>query len=327
MRVFNVKIHPSGVAFPAEEGKDILRSARKAGVWLPFECGWGSCGSCKATVVEGEYAELFPNAPALRPRDRQRRRIITCQTTPLSDLVLEAPVLREPPEDLHVKEYIGVLLQNQVLAPHVHRLVFWVDSPVSFIPGQYAIFHLGGTLRRAYSMCSLPGSEMEFLVRRYEGGQGSPRMADLLPGEKVRLELPYGRAYLRKTSRPIVMVAGGTGVAPILAMARSWSTWKDPPALWVFYGARTSQDLVLLTELEKALEQRPAHLMVTVNEPEEQWRGETGLVSEVVARHLPRPWSVYEWYVAGPPAMVSAVRKLLDAEEVPIAQVHYDSFG
>src|SRR4051794_25257509 len=101
-----VTIEPSGRSFTVEEGETILGAARRAGIWLQFECGWGSCGMCKATLVEGDVKCMLPDAPALSERDQRRRRIILCQSVPESDVVLKGCTLMEgPPENLATADY------------------------------------------------------------------------------------------------------------------------------------------------------------------------------------------------------------------------------
>jgi len=327
-RSFTVKILPSGVGFEAPEGLDLLRSARLAGYWLPFECGWGGCGTCKVTLLDGEVEVLFPEAPAITPRDVRRRRILACQTAPRGAVVIEALVSDAPPEDLTVEQYEARVRENHQLAPGIHLLVLELDRPASFLPGQYALVAAGSGLRRAYSMANLPGSSIvEFVIRRYPQGRVSQILTSLRKGEELSLELPYGRAYLRKTDRPIVMVAGGTGIAPVLAMVQSWGLWEEPPPLWVFYGARTPSDLVLRKRLEEALQKGPGRLVLTVDQGEPGWAGEVGLLPGVVERWLPQSWEDYVWYVAGPPPMVRAMKALLEREGVSIDRVRYDSFG
>ncbi|WP_218917964.1 2Fe-2S iron-sulfur cluster binding domain-containing protein [Kyrpidia tusciae] len=324
-------LKPSGHSFTVKGGETILAAARRAGIWLPFECGWGSCGTCKATLAEGQVRCLFPEAPALSERDRRRRRVILCQSVPESDVVLEARVLDGPPENLNTSEYHAVLADVETLAPEVARFRFQLDRPADYRPGQYAILHLGDGLRRAYSMANLPGTrEMELIARRYPNGPGSQTLFALSPGAELTLELPYGAAYLRETSRPLVFVAGGTGIAPILGLTREWTSRGDRRGngLMIFYGARTPGDLVCLDELRELTRSfSQAQVIPAVNEGDAGWEGEVGLVTDALVRRLKEPWDEHEFYMAGPPVMVQAVLALLEERGVPITRVHYDSFG
>lgn len=287
---------------------------------------------CKATLVEGHVRCLLPDAPALSERDQRRRRIILCQSVPESDVVLKGCMMMEgPPENLATADYRAVIADVEALAPEVARFRLQLNRPAVYRPGQYAILTLGDELRRAYSMANLPGTrEVEFIARRYPNGPGSQKLFSLFPGAILTLELPYGAAYLRETSRPLVFIAGGTGIAPILALTREWVLHggRTGKSLTIFYGARTPRDLVCLEELQQLTRSFPqAQVIPVVNEGSAGWSGEVGFVTDALLQRLVEPWDGYEFYMAGPPVMVQSVLKLMGERGVSITQVHYDSFG
>jgi toluene monooxygenase electron transfer component len=331
MEEYVVTVKPSGITFSVQHGETILNAARKRGIWLPFECGWGSCGTCKATLNEGQVKCLLPDAPSLSERDRRRRRIILCQSVPESDVVLETRVLDGSPDNLATADYHAVVTDVEILAPEVARFRLQLDQIPFYQAGQYAILNLGDGLRRAYSMANLPGTrEVEFIARRYPQGVGSQKLFELSPGMELTLELPYGATYLRETSRPLVFIAGGTGIAPILAMIRQLVSngKREGSGCTVFYGARTPGDLVCLDELQQLVGSlSQAKVIPVVNEGAAEWNMEVGFVTDALIRRLEEPWEKYEFYIAGPPVMVQAVLRLLEERGVPITQVHYDSFG
>jgi toluene monooxygenase electron transfer component len=251
---------------------------------------------------------------------------------PESDVVLKGCTLLEgPPENLATADYRAVIADVEELAPEVARFRLQLDRAAVYQPGQYAILTLGDGLRRAYSMANLPGTrEVEFIARRYPNGPGSQKLFSLSPGTELTLELPYGAAYLRETSRPLVFIAGGTGIAPILALTREWAFrgGRTGRSLTIIYGARTPRDLVCLEELRQLTRSFPqAYVIPTVNEGGAGWSGEVGFVTDALLRCLAEPWDGYEFYMAGPPVMVQSVLKLLEERGVSITRVHYDSFG
>ncbi len=329
--MYTVTVAPHGLTFQVREGEPILVAARRQGIWLPFECGWGSCGTCKVTLVDGEVRSLFPQAPAIKPRDARRKRILTCQSTPCSDVVLRVMGDLEPRRDLPTADYRGVLAEVETLAPDIRRFRFALDRPARFLAGQYAILELAPGLRRAYSMANLPGApEVEFIVKRYPGGRGSELLFALEPGEEVPVELPYGAAYLRPVSGPVAFVAGGTGIAPILGLLRHGIASGELAGwpVYVFYGARTPEELVCLDALEHLVARLPTGVLVPVVErAADSWQGQTGFVTEAMQRQLPEPWANYTFYMAGPPPMIRAALRLLEEANVPITQLYFDSFG
>ncbi|MGJ5177551.1 2Fe-2S iron-sulfur cluster-binding protein [Bradyrhizobium oligotrophicum] len=325
-----LRIEPDGVAMDAADHETILQAARRAGVALAYECGWGSCGSCKVTLVDGQVELIFPGAPAVNPRDARRNRILACQSRAISDITItRGPGTWSAPAPRCV-EQPAVLRDVVDLAPEVRQFSFETAEPIDFRPGQYAILHLGADLRRSYSMCNLPGSNvLQFIARRYDGGKGSNALAALTPGARITIEAPFGACTLRRQPGRKVFVAGGTGIAPILAMMREAADARldfGPPAD-VIYGARTPADLAAGDMLQAAIARVPqARYRPVVENAPSGWPHAAGFVTDAIKATVPDP-AAAEFYVAGPPVMVNAVKSLLRSADVPITQVHYDSFG
>ncbi|MFN8194820.1 MAG: 2Fe-2S iron-sulfur cluster-binding protein [Nocardioidaceae bacterium] len=250
-RTHVVEIAGTGDRFEVREGERILTAARRAGLWLPFECGWGSCGTCKATLVEGETRLVFAGAPAVDARDERRRRVVLCQSTAVSDLVLKPlRVDREPVPERPTVDVRAVLTSVEPLSEDISGFRFETSEPVPFRPGQYAVLEVAPGLRRCYSMANLPGgSELELVAKRYPGGVGSSGLFGLPVGAEVAVEAPYGDMWLRPSDRPVVLVAGGTGVSAILALLRELAGSRSQRRVLVAYGATRAPDLVRWAEL------------------------------------------------------------------------------
>lgn len=323
---FCVRIAGTDRQFAVGAGERILGAARRAGVWLPFECGWGSCGTCKVTLLEGEVELLHPDAPAVDPRDARRRRVLICQTTARSDLVVK--VLRVGPTEARpTRDHRAELLAAEQLGPDIGRFRFRLDTVGVYRPGQYAIVDLGG-VRRCYSMAGPAGSDtVEFIAKRYPGGAGSGALFALEPGAQVLLELPYGDMWLRPGVRDVVLTAGGTGLSPILALLCQLAAAGDTRRIHVFYGANTSEELVCWEEVQALVAGLPhARLHGALATPTDAWSGTTGLVTDALGPRLDE-LAAADHYLAGPPVMVDAVLALLRAAGTPIDRLHYDRFG
>ncbi|WP_246741448.1 2Fe-2S iron-sulfur cluster-binding protein [Bradyrhizobium aeschynomenes] len=325
-----LRIEPDGVAIDAADHDSILQAARRGGVSLAYECGWGSCGACKLTLVDGEVELMFPGAPAVNPRDARRNRILACQSRAISDIIVaRGPGDWSAPAPRCIEQQ-AILLAVEDLAPEIRQFSFETAEPIAFRPGQYAILHLGVGLRRCYSMSNLPGSRLlQFIAKRYDGGRGSNALAALAPGARLTIEAPFGACTLRREPGRKVFVAGGTGVAPILAMLREAAAARldfEAP-VDVLYGARTPADLAAGDMLAAAVARIPyaRHLPVVEIAPE-SWPHASGFVTAAITSTIAEP-AAAEFYVAGPPVMVNAVKALLRSADVPITQVHYDSFG
>ncbi|GEL19435.1 2Fe-2S iron-sulfur cluster binding domain-containing protein [Pseudonocardia asaccharolytica] len=333
MNRYAVTVAGGGPTFEAGAGERILGAARRAGVWLPFECGWGSCALCKVTLVEGEVGLLFPDAPAVTPRDARRRRILTCQSTPRSDLTIKPlavglMVRSETPAERPTADHTGELVGRDELGPDIRRFVFRLERAADFREGQYAILDFGDGLRRCYSMSSRSGSPLvEFVTKRYPGRAGSERLHSLPLGATVELELPYGDMWLRPGARPVVLIAGGVGISAVLALLRQLHAAVDPRPVLVFYGAGSRPELVCWDEVEHLVHGLPGgSLHGALTSPENGWPGTNGLVTDALAEHLPAPETA-DHYLAGPPPMVDAVLAHLRARGVELTRIHYDRFG
>lgn len=328
----SIKVEPHGLSFRAREGETILGAARRAGIWLPFECGWGDCGTCKLTLKEGEVRSLFPEAPAIKPQDERRNRILVCQSVALSDLVLQVKKkeLDSPREDLPTEDYRGTLVSRREVGAGIYSLHFALDAPARFMPGQYAMVEFAPGLRRAYLIANLAGEErVELIVKRKEGGAASEHLLGLASGDDLLFEIPYGAGYYRETGRAPVFIACGVGIASTLAMLRWLAIHGDGETkpCYVFYGAPSSEELVLLDELEDLAHSLGAKLIPTVEQPGSGWKGKVGTVAEAIERFLPPPWEEYAFYAAGPESLVNGVLGVLKSAGIRVTRIRAESFG
>ncbi len=341
---FRVALAGTDDSFVVAPGESVLDAARRAGYWLPFECGWGSCARCKATLVEGELEYLFAQAPAIDERDQRRKRFLLCQTTPLSDCVVKPlRIDDQPPAERPVVDLAATLVRIEEIGPDIREFTFTLAAAngeaveADFRPGQYATLEIADGLRRCYSMSSLPGAnEISFIVKRYEGRPGSTAMFALEPGAVLGMQLPYGDMWLRDLDRPAILIAGGTGISAILSMVRSIvgdPAWADRH-VHVLYGAATRSELVCWEELEAITEAaHRQYLHGALVQADESWAGGEGLVTHTLTALLSSALSAdhdllgAEVYLAGPPPMVRAVQEVLNENGIQLDRIHVDSFG
>lgn len=332
--IHRVAICGTDLEFEVAEGERILGAALRAGAWVPFECGWGSCGKCKMTLVEGEVETLFADAPSITPRDARRARILACQSAPVTDVVVKPTwVEASPRAGFATQRCAAKLTHRDEIGPAIFRLRFVLDRSLPFHEGQHAIIDLGGGLRRCYSMSNLSMSncdcstEVEFIMKRYSDRTGSEAVSGLLPGTRVQIEMPYGDMWIRDTGATACLVAGGTGIAPILGMLRRLVAEGEGRPVRVVYGANARDELVCWEELAHLIEQLPdADLVGALMTPQPGWCGIEGLVTHALEPMLDDLRGA-EFYIAGPPVMTNSVRKLLSDNEIQLDKIHYDSFG
>lgn len=322
-----VTLDPSGAGFDQAPGQRLLEAAREAGHWLPFECGWGSCGTCKATLVSGDVEVLVPEAAALSERDARRRRILLCQSSATTDVIIKPlRVSDEPDPARRVRRLHGTVSSCIEVAPDVVDVTVDLGEALDFRPGQFAIVHGPQDERRCYSFAGEPGAAaVRFIVKRYAGRPVSTWVASLAVGDDVVLEGPYGDVWLRDSPRPLLMIAGGTGISAILALVRDATARQQHRDLTVVYGARAQADLAVLDELAALVSAHGgARLLPVVESGTPPDGGLQGRVTDVLPE-LDVP--AYDVYLAGPPAMVDAVDLVLIERGASRDRLFVDRFG
>ena len=333
-----IRIDGGTVAVEQAPEDTVLRAVLRAGMGFPYECNSGGCGSCKFDVIEGQVDTLWPDAPGLTERDRKRNRHLACQSRAVGDVVIKVRLGDEYVPKVTPRRRVARFVESVDITHDLREFRFATSSPANFLPGQFASLMLPGVpSARAYSMSNLPNAagQWHFQIRRVPNGQGTQYLFEhLRAGDAVELDGPYGLAWLREDSpRDIVCVAGGSGLAPMVSIARGACAagMLAIRRLHFFYGARTQQDLCG-EEFLRALPDFPAAIRWhgSVSSPQADqapWRGDTGFVHEAVMRHLGPDLANYEFYFAGPPPMTQALQEMLMVKcQVPYQQIHFDRF-
>lgn len=330
--VHTVTVEGQGVSFPCAADDTLLGAALRAGLGLAHECASGGCGSCKVELRAGAVALAYPASPGLKPREQEKGRRLACMARPASDLTIRFREAVEARPRVRPSRRPARLVARRMLTHDMVELRFAVGADDAFVPGQFALLQVPGLpSARAYSMANLPGSgEWHFQVRRVPGGASSGYLLDALAvGAPLTIDGPYGTAYYRAGSgREVVCVAGGSGLAPMLSVARAalGDPGFGPRRLAFYYGARTTRDLIDPSALgldDARLSFRP----VVSAEGEADWAGARGFVHEHLRDSLEGDFGARDFYLAGPPPMVEATRRLLLLERsTPADQVHYDRF-
>ena len=328
---YTVTLQASGKRFAAAAGETVLEAARRAGLALPYSCLAGVCGSCKATLVSGDCD--YPHNPpsALNAAEQSRHQVLLCQAVPASDLVIAArevaSVAGMPRRTLPLK-----LLERELLAPDVMRLRLTPPraEPLAYLAGQYLDVLLRGGKRRAFSIANAPHDDdaIELHVRRVAGGDFTQRVfSDLAPGAVLRVEAPLGTFVAREDSeRPMILVAGGTGFAPIKALIEHFLHLGTRRPLHLYWGARTPQDLYLRALPQAWAAATPTlRFVAVVSDPEAAAGDRSGLVHEAVLEDHP-DLSPFDIYMSGPPALIDAGRRSFVQAGLPEERLYYDSF-
>ena len=314
---------------PVEAGDTILASLLRAGVPFPFSCQAGNCGTCKCELVSGDVLELEHSEHALAPEERAKGIILACRTQVWDDTV----VRRIDAEELvmHPSRVMRCrVLELEDLTHDIKgvRLAIEAGGPFVFSAGQYAQLEFAAGLSRHYSMASTPQeAALAFHIRHMPGGRTSAHVAtQLKPGDKVKVSGPLGVAYLRENhAGPALLVAGGSGLAPIQAILRTMLERGHGAPVTLYFGVRSERDLyheALLKDLAARHSNFSYH--VVLSEQKGAAGRRYGLVHEAI--ELPEPVQGVMAYLAGPPVMVEAATSLLASRGLLPRQIHADAF-
>ena len=316
---YKVTLQPSGHSFDVEPGESILRAGLAAGYSIPFSCKQGVCRNCRGLLVAGQV-DLGDVHPAyLGEADRAQGYVHLCQANALSDVTFEIHE-REGFSGIVVRKVPCRIARLEHPAPDVTimHLRLPMNENMMFVAGQHLEFILPGDERRTYSIASKPSVDgvtaLEVHIRHVPGGMFSDTMlSKMKERELLKFEGPLGSFCLnRDSTKPIVMVAGGTGFAPLKAMienAFELNLDQQRP-ITLYWGARTRQGLYRAELPEAWAAEHPNFRFVPVlSEPTSAcaWSGRTGFVHEAVRADHP-DMSGVEVYACGSPPMVDAAR-------------------
>ncbi|WP_156296914.1 2Fe-2S iron-sulfur cluster-binding protein [Mycobacterium paragordonae] len=329
-----VRLEPSGIEFPVSVDEDILTAALRHRVALRYGCRQGKCSSCKQWLVEGDADDSRASVYAMLREERENGAILLCCAQPRTDLVIqidragkeeELPSL-EPPA-----KYTAVVVEQRSLTATLIELRLQLDRPMMFRAGQYTELLLAESgLRRTYSIVNPPsaGAELTFCIKRVPDGMFSGRLSDLAPGAPMQLEGPFGTLFLRETSRPVIAVAIGSGIAPILSMLTDAAERSFDYPIRFYYGAAHADDLVYLNRLSRLQERLTDFQFIPClsrGDAHGVANGRQGQVARVIAADL-RDASNCDAYLCGAPSMCDTVAELLEWKGLPANRIHTDRF-
>ncbi len=330
---YKVTIKPSGHEFWVEAGETVLDAALRADCMLPYGCRNGACGVCLGKILAGTVDYPGGTPPALSDRQQAEGKALFCQARPRNDLLIEAREISAL-GDIAVKTLPCRVMGMDKLAPDVMRLYLKLPAAerLQFLAGQYISILLREGRRRDFSLANPPHADeyLEIHVRKVPGGEFTTFVFEQLREKTIlRFQGPLGSFFLREDSlRPVIMMAGGTGFAPIKSMLEHVFYKGIARPVHLYWGARARQDLYL-SELPEAWAEKYANFRYTsvLSEPrpEDDWQGRTGWVHEAVAADYP-DLSTYEVYMSGPPPMITAARPVFTAQGLPEEHLFYDSF-
>ncbi|WP_068639124.1 benzoate 1,2-dioxygenase electron transfer component BenC [Thauera butanivorans] len=309
----------------------VADAAYRQGVNVPIDCRDGACGACKCKAESGQYELGFYIDDAMSEEEAGLGYVLTCQMHPRSDCVVNVPVSSDVCKIRQATLSASVDEVRQ-LSPSTISLVLQgpgIDK-LAFLPGQYANLEVPGTTRtRAYSFSSMPAEgKVAFLIRNVPDGLMSGYLTERArPGDTIRLAGPIGSFYLRDVARPVLMLAGGTGLAPFLAMLdKLVAQGGSAHPVHLIYGVNTDADVVALDRLDAFKAALPNFSYeVCVVADDSAWPKKGYVTAHIEPAHL--NGGEVDIYLCGPPPMVEAVAHDLRERQIEPKSFHYEKFA
>jgi CDP-4-dehydro-6-deoxyglucose reductase len=330
---FTVTIRPSGHQFTLESSDSILSAALREGFTLPYGCRNGACGSCKGRLVSGEIDHGDYQDGALSEPEKASGLALFCCAKPLSDLTIECREIGAV-KDIQIRKMPARVQQLERLAHDVVRIRLRLpqNERLQYLAGQYLDIHMRDGQRRSFSMANAPHDDtlLELHVRNYGGVFSRYAFEQLKERDIIRFEGPYGTFFLREdSSKPIILLASGTGFAPIKAIAEHAFYQKLGRPIGLYWGGRIRSDLYL-DELAQGWQTKQAGFryvpVLSEAKTEDQWRGRSGFVHRAVMDDFP-DLSGHQVYACGNPLMVDAARtEFIGSCGLPAEEFYSDAF-
>lgn len=334
---FTVTVQPSGHTFTVERDEAVLPAAIRQGVGLPYGCKDGACGSCKSRLKDGRVIHGAHQLKALSPAEEEAGYILTCCATPQTDLVIESREVVGAGQ-FPIKKMPCRVSRIDKPAPDVAvlKLQLPANDHLQYHAGQYVEFILRDGARRSYSMANAPHTQeaqpgIELHIRHMPGGKFTDHVFGAMKEKEIlRMEGPFGSFFLREDSdKPIVLLASGTGFAPIKAIVEHMEFKALTRPTVLYWGCRSRADLYLDDWAQAAAARLPWLRYVPVlSEPkaEDGWSGRTGFVHQAVMADLP-DLSGHQVYACGAPIMVESARRDFVAHcGLPDEEFYADAF-
>ncbi len=317
-------------------GRSLLTTLKDERIFIPSACGGrGSCGLCKLRVLSGAGEALATELPWLETAERAAGVRLSCQVKVRGDLAIEIPEAL-----FRVREYQARVTSLRDLTYDIKELkIQLIDPPtIDFKAGQYVQIEVppyeltSEPIYRAYSVASDPVEQgvIELEIRYVPNGICTTYVHHHLKvGDAMTLNGPHGEFGLHEGTGEIICIAGGSGMAPIKSILFEMQRTGNARPVRYFFGARSCRDLFLVEEM-RALEGRMPNLKfipaLSEPRPEDHWDGETGLITQVVDRHVTSV-DGSQAYLCGSPLMIDACIKVLTAKGLPASQIYFDKFS
>lgn len=331
---FQITVQPSGHQFHCDEDETILAAAIRAGVGLPYGCKNGACSSCKGKVLSGAVRHKAHQERALSLDEEKAGFALFCCATTSADLVIEAREVAGS-DEFPIRKMPSRVTTLEKVAPDVIVMTLQLpaNETLKFRAGQYIEFMLRDGKRRSYSIATAPGLDQPVTlhIRHLPGGLFTDQVFTTMKERDIlRFEGPMGTFFVREDSdKPIVLLASGTGFAPIKAIVEHLRAQGSTRPMTLYWGGRRPHDLYMDALCREWADTLPhfSYVPVVSNAlPEDAWSGRVGFVHHAVLADLP-DLSGHQVYACGAPLMVEAAQRDFSARcGLPAEEFYADAF-
>ncbi|MFM2417158.1 MAG: hypothetical protein RL385_1881 [Pseudomonadota bacterium] len=310
----------AGRSLSWREGESLLDALDRQKAHIPSSCRAGACHSCLVKAERGTP----PGMAQLGLKDTWKKQglFLACLATDPRPLSLALP-----DGALSTR---ARLVHKALLAPDVVRLRFALDTPLAYQAGQFVSLTNDAGVTRSYSIASVPGDPaLELHVRRAPSGKMSGYLHDTLTeGDTLTLRGPQGDCFYTdgRPDQPLLLVATGTGLAPMIGIARDALRQAHRGAIWLLHGGRTRADLYLHDTLEELARAHPqVHYLPALSGDEVPEGIFAGRVTDLMAQRFP-DLTGFRLYACGSPAMVKDVKQRAYTAGVALEDLLADAF-
>lgn len=331
---YEVTIEPTGDVIEVEDGQTLLQAALRQGVWLPFACGHGTCGTCKVQVLEGFVDHGEASTFALMEVERDEGKVLACCCYPESDLVVEADIDVDPDFlGYAVKDYNATVLEMKPLSPTILGIRLQLDDDMEFQAGQYINLYIPDIGSRAFSISNPPSQSniIELHVRLVPDGKGTMWLHnELSVGDQIDVSGPYGQFFVRSSdSQDVIFIAGGSGLSSPESMIYDLLEKGDSRQIYLFQGARNIPELYHREKFEQlAQDNDNFHYIPALSDEDTlgEWSGFKGYVNDAVKQYFNGKCSGHKAYMCGPPPMIDATITTLMQSRLFERDIHMERF-
>lgn len=328
---FTVTLAEVDVQFPCEETQSILDAALNQGIMLSYGCKNGFCGSCKGNLISGniDYPEGVPGG--LDEDEMELGEALFCKAVPLSDVTIKVNVIKVQNE-IEVKTLPAKVQQIEHLSGDVIKLILQLLAVeiFEFNAGQWIYILLKDGRKRAFSIANAPNekNQLELQIRHAVGGVFTDFVFNTLKQDALlQIEGPQGTFFYQQDERPLLLVAGGTGFAPIKGIFEELSKQTIDYPVHLFWGSRAKQDLYQENLVKQWVEEFGIKYTPVLSEPDEDddWQGKTGFVHQAVIEEY-LDLKEFAVYMAGPPQMIQSSKDSFIPAGLDEDRLYFDSF-